>query len=378
MPLVEPTKYLEKVFADTLTVTQSLKGIYNKGYILNEMSYAFVSGDDVFTINGQKWNFWNPIFQDYEVRMPLTADDIVDYSAGTGIYETSVNSITTSWGGSLGLGDFIPPLSKGNYTIKFRLSLKVTIPIIGTDIGIYDFTFAFEVEDIVQTKEPLTVSDVLQRIASVCETRRNGIEEPRFVIDPVILAKYNSLPCPEFGFSRQTLWEMLLQIGDYIHAIPRLISDVDENWNVVSFDFLGSQEDAVNGGKLSYVQGSYNIDDYVTDIDSHISNITNTDNMQEGSLVDPANNIFKTVRVEEGGTEVTDDNALFRTDKPIARLMKVEVLYNGDVYDITKYIYENYEYSTLSAYQAVFPYSKAYALMYSIGANNITKVATQE
>ena len=52
--------------------------------------------------------------------------------------------------------------------------------------------------------------------------------------------------------------------------------------------------------KLSYVQGSYNIDDYVTDIDSHISNITNTDNMQEGSLVDPANNIFKTVRVEEG------------------------------------------------------------------------------
>ena len=101
-----------------------------------------------------------------------------------------------------------------------------------------------------QTKEPLTVSDVLQRIASVCETRRNGIEEPRFVIDPVILAKYNSLPCPEFGFSRQTLWEMLLQIGDYIHAIPRLISDVDENWNVVSFDFLGSQEDAVNGGKI--------------------------------------------------------------------------------------------------------------------------------
>ena len=59
---------------------------------------------------------------------------LVDYSAGTGIYETSVNSITTSWGGSLGLGDFIPPLSKGNYTIKFRLSLKVTIPIIGTEI----------------------------------------------------------------------------------------------------------------------------------------------------------------------------------------------------------------------------------------------------
>ena len=73
VPLVEPTKYLEKVFADTLTVTQSLKGIYNKGYILNEMSYAFVSGDDVFTINGQKWNFWNPIFQDYEVRMPFNS-----------------------------------------------------------------------------------------------------------------------------------------------------------------------------------------------------------------------------------------------------------------------------------------------------------------
>lgn len=358
--LIEPTKYLEVVFAETNTVTQKLKGNYVGTYKDATITYDNTYFPDA--IDEILFNIQDPSFISDNLYIP-TYDKIVTLISPSAILGATVTSDL----GTIALNSTVNIANLGSFYIEFTISYMDASSIYrqGT------IRYSFEVIEIPQ-QEAKTISGELQKIVDIAETCRNGIDTPRFVIDPDILTKYEDDICPEFSFTRQTLWEKMLQIGDYIHAIPRLISDESENWNIITFDFLGKTDIAVNDGLFSNTTSNMELENYCTEFDSQVDQIVNTDNKTEASIVDPAENIFRTVRTEESGVEVTDDNGFFATEQEIAELIKVEVEYDGDIYDITRYCYEQYEYAVLSDYKAYYPYSKAYALTYSLGSKNIT------
>lgn len=365
--LIEITKITERRFLETATVTQQIKGIYNSDFINAQKTtggwYDWFYNEGI--INSIIYDISQPLFIGDTLTLP-SRNDIFSYdSPPATITDCTINS-------TIGV---LTENQTLNFTIAqpFFIEYIITFNVAG-DLLPVTLRYDFLVDNIIGISENKTISTELTRLVNIVKLRRFGIDFNEFVIDSEILTKYNDVKCPEFNFTRCTFWEALSQIGDFIHAIPRVISDASENWNVVTYDFLGLNENAVNGGIKSYIEGSYLINDYATELDSQISNIMNIDNEDEGSLVEPSENLFRTVRVADNEIAVTDDNGFFYTSKPIAKLKKVEVLYNGNVYDITKYCYESYEYGILSDYSANYPYSKAYALEYTLGSPNIIQL----
>ena len=220
-----------------------------------------------------------------------------------------------------------------------------------------------------------TVRCILTQYTST-EINNNKAE---FVIDPRIISKFINTRCPEFNFTKMTLWECLLQIGEYIHAIPRLASEVelgigtdDTNWNIITFDFLGLQKNATLFNEI-FNTSSNNMEQYCTELDSYVDNLINTETEGKASIIEPGEGLFKTVTTDDGFL-VTNDNCKIILDYPIYELKKVLVRYENQVVDITKYCYESYEYKILSNYLDIYPYSKKYALAYTIGDNTISQL----
>lgn len=226
-----------------------------------------------------------------------------------------------------------------------------------------------------------TITDVVKRLLSAGTTRRvsigsgEDIDKQKYVFDAEQAEKYSKVLSPEFFFTRSTLFEALMTVGGYIHAIPRL---VDNNGVLtVRFDELGGDEQY--GGKLTgmmYEDVIINADEYCGGLDSPVQNLLNTRDRIQGAITEPDRDLYKTVRTEEVNVEISADSMIISTEFPIYQIVKVECGYVNSSQvagDISSYIYEAAEYDTLSSYWGLaYPYSKAYALRYAQGDNKIT------
>ena len=69
-------------------------------------------------------------------------------------------------------------------------------------------------------KPDKTITEVINTVLNYACGNRNR----HYVLDPVYAKKWADIVAPEFYFTRNTLYEVLLQIGGYrdIQAIPRL------------------------------------------------------------------------------------------------------------------------------------------------------------
>lgn len=227
-----------------------------------------------------------------------------------------------------------------------------------------------------------TITSVCERLLSAGVTRRKGIEKQKFELDEAFANKYRDVPAPEFSFTRQTLFEALLTVGGYIHAIPRLDTKVDEKTGeekqVVTFDELGGNDeiDMTDFPKQVYCDKVQNINDFCSTLDSPAQNLLNTQDRVSGAITELGND-YITVRAENAEVIIDADTAIIRTSLPINQIVKLECGYidgrSEPVGDITPYVYESSEYDVLSSYSGTaYPYSKAFALRYAQGDNKIT------
>ena len=168
----------------------------------------------------------------------------------------------------------------------------------------------------------------------------------------------------------------MLQLGGYIHAIPRLIprSTSEDTRYYVTFDKLGGNEQAPTLPPMIYSESTIDVNDWCGQIDSPAQNLVNTEDVNAGSITELGNS-FITVRTEEGQVEINADTVLIRVSKPIQQIVKVECVIgteNRTVGDITPYVYESAEYQALASYWgATYPYSKGWAIYYTQGGNTI-------
>lgn len=120
----------------------------------------------------------------------------------------------------------------------------------------------------------------------------------------------------------------------------------------------------------TYVYSEKTIDanDWCGKVDSPSQNMCDTENVAGGAITELGGS-YVTVRTEDAQVEISADNVLIRTSKPIQQIVKVE---NSIAGDITAYVYEGAEYKTLSSYWGEqFPYSKGWAIYYNQGDNKI-------
>ena len=236
-----------------------------------------------------------------------------------------------------------------------------------------------------------TIKDVLNRLLSVCEIRRKVAKETqRFVLDETIANKLMLLS-PEFSFTQGTLFEALQQIGEYIHAIPRLIPKVEyeyeydangnvtsatrndyTDWNIVTFDFLGGVE-TFNNENYSLIDLEHPMDDFATNFVSNVQNATTSNYNNETTVIEPFNGGFVSTRTDAGNFEINNDAAIIKTKYPIRSIISVKVYTGGKVKDITAHIVEKAKFETRYTYANPTDIynNKGFFLYYTEGERNI-------
>ena len=236
-----------------------------------------------------------------------------------------------------------------------------------------------------------TIKDVVDRLLRICQLKRKNIETPSFVLDDSITNKLNKKLSPEFNFTQGTLFEALQTIGEYIHAIPRIIPSVyyeneyDEqgnivnstrndytNWNVITFDFLGGTE-KYNNNSYSIESLEHSLDEHANNFISYVENATHSNYSNTATVVEPFIGGFVSTRTESATFEISNNDCIFRTQKPIRSLISVKVFCKGKTKDIITNTIEKSRYDALYAHTAPGDIynNKAFYLYYTKGQPNI-------
>lgn len=217
-----------------------------------------------------------------------------------------------------------------------------------------------------------TIAEVVETLLTTAEPLRQG-DAPRYSLMIENEEKF-AQTAPRFDFAPgRTLWECLAEIGDYIHAIPRLVGD-----NLV-FDDLGG---VIYANRLplgrpvrrveSMSQGDYN-----AALDTVAQNLIQMDDDDEGAISTPFAGAFISLRAATDTVRIAEGGADWVLPYPVGKLIRAvvpSITINGTETgerDITPYLFEASEYDALSNYSGNFPFSKTYALRYSIGSDRI-------
>lgn len=370
---IELTKKLERAVCDNMTVTNYLGHSFEAG-TQNVINYNFNPSPTVEENTKRTDNYvktpwilgstFQPVPTEYLYELTNETEQLtwgefrvtVTYPDGS-TYLMPVNTLETITLNQLGVYSFFyNPCVVNASSTTYAYSLEYSISVIAEIPSYTDWT----------------ITDVVNRILAAGETCRVGLDTQKYVFDATQASEYANVAAPEFYFTRSSMWDALMTVGGFIHAIPRL---VDNNGVLtVRFDKLG-QDNQYTGTlpPLAYDDNTRIGDEYCGAVDSPVENIVNTTDKIQGSVTEPSVGAFRALNTVQGNVEISADTMTFITEQPIYQLVKLVVNYSGKTYDITPYVYEASEYETLSSYFGQeYPYSKAYAIVYSIGDNKIT------
>lgn len=382
LELVELTKLLEREVCDTMTVTNYLGHDYMQGAgptpatiegatfpefadRAHQDGVPYLSPVEVGS-EYEIYNFGRMISYDDGTPAPTQGNVTVTAPSGTVIYSGVPTANNPS---KVTLSEL------GAYTIVSNLAFTLragsqTSTVYGTA------TWTITTVESLPAADDWDISEVVRRLLSAGVTRKTS-ESQKFKFDATQNAKFASLKSPEFFFTRGTLRDALSTVGGYLHGIPRLVDDGEEQLTV-KFDMLS--EGGQYAGTLPpavYDDRQLIGDEYAGTFDSTVQNMLNTTNAETAAVVEPSAETFRAINAAPGGFRIAANaEPVIPTDKPIYQVKKLEFWYSvGNdqrAVDITPYVYENAEYSTLSSFGGAYPYSKSYALVYTQGQKNIS------
>lgn len=385
---IEYTKILERSIIDTMTFTTYLGHDYTENALFvipTRTLSATPSSESVLpTITA---SFYSPFAVGASLICPKPSTVFVQ----NGDYPLEELQLIIQYpsGTTINHGDTAIALTatEGSYEIKY--SAKYTTLLQTTVTTVY--TYAISAVSVIAPKTDYSVADVINRLLKYGVTRRDGVEAQKYFFDDTT-TNFANIPAPEFHFTRSTLFDALMQIGGFVHGIPRLRYPTDDDISgafgsscegVVTFDLLGGNVDITESlsNALRYEETNIGIDEYCGEITAWVDNFLNSSNDGQGVIKSPAAESYKTVRAEDGEVIIDADSMIISTEFPIYRIVKLEMGYidpeNREhvVGDISAYVYEAAEYSTLaSSKDGVFPNAKKYALRYEQGQRNITQL----
>ena len=152
-------------------------------------------------------------------------------------------------------------------------------------------------------------------------------------------------------YNQKNLWELFLEIGKYIHSIPKIVFGEDNRF-MITWQKLGSTEQFEDYGTKINIFNSRNIESYISACSSYITNM-----VQLGGVIDE----WVAPKSSSEDYLVYNDVAEILTNKPIIEIVSMEAkcitsgkyyrndnnadisVYNGGVATLTpesKYAYE--------------------------------------
>lgn len=258
-----------------------------------------------------------------------------------------------------------------NYWIAFTGLYGTNLP--PEFAGVYKFAVVSK-----EGAKERTLKDAAESMIWAAESL-NESETPTFKLKPELAEYLEKVRAPEITVTNANLREALDECAKYVGAITRL-DVVPTNGGfeyLVDFEKYckDTEADLSQLGKpVNEITRSVSCEDYCTALDATAANVVQYE--RSGTLADPSPQFFRTPRSEDATYRVTEGNASIMTAFPIERIDSLECrLYkDGNQYDLEliSYLFESTEYGALSSYQKEYPFSKAYALCYTLGQKNIT------
>lgn len=378
LTLIEPTKILEREVCDNLTFTNTL--LSNVGESAIEVTPTEVFKSPIVTVKKAKYEYQSsdrylsPVPSDH----PLEIKNIKMYLYTTAPTATEVfgwNAVPPefvritvegqNYSKEVSIGERLN-LPNGVYKIKYRYpnglpSVQVS----------YTVEFSVYVYNAQTPPQKKSVTQCLERLLAVTPLRRDQLQPVKYKLDIDFAAKYRTVEAAEFAITSKTLWEALMEFGGYIHAIPYLkVSDYD--WNTIDFMPLGGNEPCNLPDSYCAETKSWDMSQYNTCLDTNVENVMNVDNENQGTVTEPYDGGYMSVRAEEGVLEINEQTAMIPTSKPVYKVIGLEAgISTGEMADITKHIKESAQYNLLSVFETAQGRAKTLALEYTQGKKGI-------
>lgn len=240
--LIEATEELKRVNVDTKTFTRplihdyssvaryvvpSLEGEVVRAYtfadrnangeavnIRNSQYKNIYANDSTLPITELSWMFFDPPGPPSWVSIPTRVQVLSEAGVAQPL-KTSSGAVVTEIQITQNTGNQIATCTldiAGEYTVRYE-----TIP---STAGTHYAEYPFYVVQQAKPKPNKTITEVINTVLNYACGNRNRY----YVLDPVYAEKWQNIVAPEFYFTRNTLYEVLLQIGGYrdIQAIPKL------------------------------------------------------------------------------------------------------------------------------------------------------------
>lgn len=197
-----------------------------------------------------------------------------------------------------------------------------------------------------------------------------GLEtiEYSIILDPKWENRLKTCTIYETTFENKNLWEIFLQIGNYLHAIPCLkFAEDGTDRFMLTFKQLGDTKKNQDSNNKITIFNSQNVNEYFAQYDSYVTNIFSPQNEVDEWIV---------VTTEDESGLISNDTAILQTVYGISEIISFEITYDGSAggeagtKDALSYIFEKSIYEILTADYNISP-SKGDSIYYTLGDNKI-------
>lgn len=389
LELLEITKWLERFEVDNTTITNILQFLYTDNEIIRNIQDGSVTNDihnystsghilntfvNLYIISQGNYANDSRFYTQYKLgeKIILNVERVIDIES---IHRYGLNEVvgivlkkvpmkmtleSTKIQTPSGEVDITGQTSYdltalGNYTITqtYRVSDGSAY---ATSTYVYDFeVVAVDVEDVVKRYNIYDViTNILNKVALDGSIRR-AKDSNVFQLDENIVNKLKRIPSPEFTFTQNTLFGILMEIGSYIHAIPRLLPNVYQTsgddyslWNIITFDFWGESPTGTLDVKIGE-EYSQQGDNYTTAFVSNVQNAFQTNNIDYITMVEPFNGGFKSARTISEDFEISNNSACIKTSLPIQQIRHLYVMWGEKhITDIAPNVVESARYNIMA------------------------------
>ena len=196
-------------------------------------------------------------------------------------------------------------------------------------------------------------------------------------IYPDCIEELSSTLIIENFYNQKNLWEIMVEVGNYIHAIPELRFGNDDKF-LITFNRLGRTDQQTKEATRISIYNSRGVEDYISATSSYVENM-----VQLGGYIEE----WVAPKTTDETLLVSNDTAEIIVSKPIIELLQVVAVANttmsfavqgasftiteGQSADITNFIFEENVYKTLGLDYETNP-NRGISLYYSLGTNRIT------
>lgn len=267
-------------------------------------------------------------------------------------------------------------------------------------IGAIDTTYTYTMQTTSVQEYPAksyTLYDALERLLNVYDTPIYG-RALKWKIDPA-LDFLKDIDAPEFTLTNGTLFDNLVIIAGFVHAIPRLVIDPDtmpteivfdapvtERANMITFDFLGGKEQWTSDAPFKkQTKGSfYDSNEHFYQVDGFLQNVSVSKAAGKRSIVGRqiGTNRYPYVYIKEypyteyeykavtsTSATIDADSGVFILPSPAQLVVKLSGKYKNQTVNLDEFLYESEAYKLLSDFGEQT--SKQYALRWTVGSDTI-------